>query len=97
MTGPKLNGNRCQCPACGLLFSSPREFDRHRIGSYALPGQPAHKRRCLTHEEMDARGWQISERGFRMQARRERAPAAIEAPRVPLPATHVAEGHNEAP
>lgn len=89
MTGPKLTGNRSQCSACGLLFSSPREFDRHRIGTYALPGQQAQKRRCLTSAEMEARGWDTSDRGFWMQARRERAPAAIQAPRVPPPATYV--------
>jgi hypothetical protein len=88
VTGPRLTGGRCQCPSCGELFSSVREFDRHRIGTYAEPGEWAHKRRCLTPGEMDAAGWIRNARGFRMKGRPERAPAGIQGPRVPLPATH---------
>lgn len=89
MTAPKLSGNRCQCPACGLPFSSVREFDRHRVGSYAPPGQVKGSRRCLTVAELEARGWRTNTRGFYMQPRLERAPAEVEGPRVAQPATGV--------
>jgi hypothetical protein len=88
MSGPKLTGGRCQCTACSGTFSNVREFDRHRIGSYAEAGEWAHKRRCLTPAEMDAAGWIRNARGFRMKGRLGRAPADIQGPRVTLPATH---------
>lgn len=90
MTAPKLTGNRCQCPTCGQLFSSVREVDRHRIGTYAEPGDWAHKRRCMTPAEMDARGWVRNAQGFRMQPRPEHAPAGVEGPCATLPATPLA-------
>lgn len=90
MTGPRLTGSRCQCAACGEPFSSLREFDRHRSGAYAELGEWAHKRRCMTPAEMDARGWQTNARGFRMKGRLQRAPAGIQGPRVTLPASGVA-------
>lgn len=64
MSGPTLSGNRCACPTCGELFSRQRAFDRHRVGSYAKPGEYQHSRRCLTPDEMAARGWQINAAGF---------------------------------
>ncbi len=88
MTGPRLTGGRCQCAGCGEPFSSAREFDRHRIGTFAGRGVWAHKRRCMTPAEMDARGWLRNARGFRMQGRPQRAPAEVEGPRVTLPATY---------
>ena len=90
MTDPALTAGRCQCAACGLLFSSERAFDRHRIGAYADPGQWRGKRHCMTAAELDARGWPINGRGFRMEPQRERAPAGIAGLRVTLPATGVA-------
>lgn len=90
MTGLRLTGNRCQCPACGEPFSSVREFDRHRIGAFATLGEWMHKRRCLTPAELDARGWRCNGRGFRMQRRPQRAPAEVEGPCVTLPAAPVA-------
>ncbi len=87
MIGPRLTGNRCQCPGCNELFSSVREFDRHRIGGFAEPGEWGHKRRCMTPAELDARGWIRNVRGFWMQPRPQRAPAGVEGPRVSLPAT----------
>lgn len=88
MTAPKLTGGRCQCPSCGLLFSSVREFDRHRVGDYAKPGQSQGNRRCLTVEELEARGWQTNARGFWSQPRPERAPADVQGPSVTPPATY---------
>lgn len=89
MTGPRLTGNRCQCPTCGLPFSSVREFDRHRVGSYAKPGQVKGYRRCLTVAELAARSWQTNARGFYMQPRLERAPAEVQGPCVTPPAIGV--------
>lgn len=88
MTGPTLTGSRCQCPTCGEPFSSVREFDRHRIGTYAEPGEWAHNRRCMTPAEMDAAGWIRNARGFRMKGRLGRAHVCMQGPRVTLPATH---------
>jgi hypothetical protein len=95
MSGPKLTGSRCECPACGESFSNVREFDRHRIGTYADSGEWSHKRGCLTPAEMEADGWIRNARGFRMKGRLGRAPAGIQGPRVTLPATH-APGAGEA-
>src|SRR3546814_13315230 len=89
MTGPRLTGNRCQCAACGLHFTSAREFDRHRIGRYAALGQWQGARRCLTVAELQARGWRTNEGGFWMQPSLERAPADPHGPCVTLPARGV--------
>jgi hypothetical protein len=91
MTGPRLSGGRCQCAACGVHFTSWREFDRHRVGAYAKSGKWQGNRHCLTEAELDARGWRTTDRGFRMQPRLERAPADLQGPCLALAATHVAE------
>lgn len=97
MTGPRLTSNRCECSACGLPFTSPREFDRHRIGAYAEPGEWQGSRRCLTLPELEARGWVRNARGFLMQPRLQRAPVGVQGPRVTLPATHAPGARDEAP
>lgn len=86
MTGPRLTGNRCQCDACGLPFSSAREFDRHRTGTYAKPGEWQGTRRCLELAELIERGWRTDARGYWMQGRPQRAPAGVEAPGAIVPA-----------
>lgn len=63
MTGPALTGKRCQCGGCGEVFSRLRAFDRHRVESYAKPGEWQGARRCLTPAEMTARGWQRNAAG----------------------------------
>jgi len=55
----KLTGSRCQCSACGEYFNRPSLFDRHRAGSY----QPL-ARRCLSPDEMRAKGWRKNSAGF---------------------------------
>ncbi|WP_425490983.1 hypothetical protein [Luteimonas panaciterrae] len=87
--GLRLTGNRCQCAACGLLFSSVREFDRHRTGAYARPGELTHKRRCLTPTELAELGWRTNAQGFWMQPRPGHAPVRVEAPSSPTPAIGV--------
>ena len=54
----RLTGSRSLCPSCHQRFNSTYAFDRHRVGAY-----PSH-RRCLTHDEMIARGMLINARGF---------------------------------
>ena len=59
---PRLTGSRCLCRTCGDYFNSVSMFDKHRVGEY-----PA--RRCLTSEEMSARGYVRNEAGFWIRAR----------------------------
>ena len=47
----------CLCTVCGEHFRSPTGFDRHRTG-------PVEARRCLTPEEMAARGMSRNARGY---------------------------------
>jgi hypothetical protein len=54
-----LRGDHCQCPACGEYFNSTRAFDKHRTGTYT-PMQ----RRCLSPDEMRAKGMLVSARGW---------------------------------
>jgi hypothetical protein len=72
------------CSGCGQDFTSTSLFDRHRIGSYG-PGEyqgnladwsPELGRRCMDEEEMEAKGWELNDRGrwidpVRLQASRE--------------------------
>ena len=56
---------RCQCGACGEDFSGIVLFDAHRVGDHehdASPGLPL-GRRCLSEEEMKAKGWVETPRG----------------------------------
>lgn len=95
MTRPKervslLAGNRCQCRACGLPFSSVRGFDRHRMSSCVKPGQPPGNQR-LTVVELEARGRRTNRRGFYTRPRLEHAQTAAKGLRMPLPSTQVPE------
>lgn len=74
MSRLRLKGARCQCTACGLHFTSVREFDRHRAGGYAKPGEWKGERYCRPLAELLARGWQEDARGFLFRMRQERAP-----------------------
>lgn len=90
MSRPPLSGSRCECAGCGQLFTSVREFDRHRIGKHAKPGEYTGSRRCLSLAELLARDWQMDGRGYLRQGRRERAPAGLEARIRPEGATTLA-------
>jgi hypothetical protein len=57
VNSPKLTGSRCKCSGCGEVFSRERAFDRHRVGRYGVD------RRCLTLDEMRARGWELNKAG----------------------------------
>lgn len=89
MSRPRLTGNRCECPTCGELFSRTRAFDRHRIGAYAKPGEWKDSRRCLTPEEMTARGWQRNAAGAWVMQAFDAAGKARTGVQLGRPATHV--------
>lgn len=54
----KLTNNRCQCAKCGEFFNRVSTFDKHRVGEFGVD------RRCLTVDEMRAKGWQKNAAGF---------------------------------
>lgn len=58
MTKRTLTGQRNQCPSCLLYFNSNAAFDKHRTGDHGKD------RRCMTQEEMTAKGMATNARGF---------------------------------
>jgi hypothetical protein len=54
----KLGSRRCQCAACAARFNSVIAFERHRTGRYG------HDRRCLTADEMLAKGMAVNAGGY---------------------------------
>ena len=52
-----LTGQRSQCAACGRLFTTTANFDRHRTGPYTA-------RRCLSATELVAKGYSPNAAGF---------------------------------
>ena len=65
---PALSGDRNQCPTCLELFNSGTSFDVHRTGAYGRTDVSGKyippTRRCLSSEEMRARGMSRNARGF---------------------------------
>lgn len=53
-----LTGNRNQCQGCKQYFNSNYAFDMHRRGEYGVD------RRCLTPDELFAKGMAINDAGF---------------------------------
>lgn len=53
-----LTGQKNQCRGCSQYFNSNRAFDKHRTGHYE------HGRRCLTPDEMIAKGMSLNAAGF---------------------------------
>ena len=53
-----IGSRMCKCPTCGLYFNSPGAFGEHRVGEIGTPA-----RRCLTAEELVAKGWGARGRG----------------------------------
>lgn len=53
-----LTGQRNQCPGCNQYFNSNTAFEKHRTG------QHGHNRRCLTPEEMIAKGMSLNKAQF---------------------------------
>lgn len=58
---PPLRGDRNQCPTCSALFNSTRAFAAHRV---RVTPAAAYPRRCLTPEEMEAKGMAVNRGGF---------------------------------
>jgi hypothetical protein len=52
-----LTGDRNQCTGCGEFFNSSGAFDHHRIGPFT-------SRRCLSAEEMQAKGMALNGAGY---------------------------------
>lgn len=56
--GVTLRGDRNQCAGCSLLFNSGHAFDKHRTGDHGV------NRRCLSADEMKAKGMHLGADGF---------------------------------
>ena len=56
-TKRKLIGDRSECAACRLRFTSTSSFDKHRVGNYT-------ERRCLTESELRTKGFEPNEHGY---------------------------------
>lgn len=54
----RLTGDRNQCQGCKAYFNSTAAFDKHRTGQHGVD------RRCLTSDEMTARGMAKNAGGF---------------------------------
>ena len=52
----------CGCRNCGLVFTTVRSFDRHRVGPYDI-SKPGFGRRCLTEAELTDKGMVQDARG----------------------------------
>lgn len=60
-----LTGNRNQCQVCKEYFNSNSPFDKHRTGKYGV------NRRCLTPDEMIAKGMSVNAAGFWITEKRD--------------------------
>ena len=56
--GVTLRGDRNQCAGCHELFNSSHAFEKHRTGEHGID------RRCLTADEMLAKGMHKGADGF---------------------------------
>jgi hypothetical protein len=54
----KVTHSRCKCPGCHRFFNSTAAFDKHRIGMHGKD------RRCMTAEEMIAKGMDKNSDGY---------------------------------
>jgi hypothetical protein len=52
-----LKGNHNQCQGCKEYFNSTGAFDKHRTGKHGVD------RRCMTTEEMIAKGFSLNAAG----------------------------------
>lgn len=57
-----LRGQRNQCSVCGEYFNSNHSFEIHRTGKFGVD------RRCLTPEEMRAKGMSLNAAEFWISA-----------------------------
>jgi len=61
----KVGARRNQCSGCKVFFNSARPFERHRIGKHGVD------RRCMTADEMIAKGMSINEAGYWIASKME--------------------------
>lgn len=55
----KIGSNFCECPVCGLYFTSVTPFAMHRVEVSGTDD-----RRCLTTDEMEGKGMSLNDRGY---------------------------------
>lgn len=58
MSHPILRGDRNQCAGCSQCFNSTHAFEKHRTGEIGV------NRRCLSTDEMQAKGMVLRDDGF---------------------------------
>ncbi|HQR98138.1 MULTISPECIES: hypothetical protein [unclassified Polaromonas] len=58
----KLSGDRNQCQGCKEYFNSSFAFNKHRHGDHGID------RRCMTVDEMQAKGMSKNAAGFWISA-----------------------------
>lgn len=66
MTTLKVGKRRNQCSGCKVFFNSVTAFDKHRTGDYGVD------RRCMTADEMTAKGMSVNEAGYWIGSSMER-------------------------
>lgn len=54
----RLTGQRNQCPGCDRYFNSNTAFEMHRTGKHGVD------RRCMSPDEMVAKGMSVNKDGF---------------------------------
>lgn len=66
MTALTRGKRRNQCGGCRVFFNSVTAFDKHRTGEYGVD------RRCMTVDEMTAKGMSVNEAGYWIGSSMER-------------------------
>jgi hypothetical protein len=66
----QVRGDRNQCTGCGQLFNSSAAFEKHRTGEFGRD------RRCMTTDEMAAKGMAINSDGYWVTALNPNFPRA---------------------
>jgi hypothetical protein len=61
----KVGKSRNQCSGCLTFFNSLRAFEKHRTGKHGVD------RRCMTPDEMLAKGMSINEAGYWIASKME--------------------------
>ena len=62
----KLRGQKNQCQGCKEYFNSNTAFEMHRTGRHGID------RRCMTTDEMTAKGMSLNAQSFWITERNER-------------------------
>lgn len=62
----KLQGQRNQCQGCKRYFNSNTAFEKHRTGKHGKD------RRCMTEEEITAKGMSLNAQSFWISEKNDR-------------------------